>query len=249
MQNLTATGRLFFAISITVFGIQQFMYNDFLPTLMPIPISLPGRQFLLYIISIFLIIASICIVIKKMERLAATIIGILFLLLFFIIHLPKIIGDPHNGGLWAAAFEVFAIGGGALFLARISSTGMNRTQNAIIRTGRYLFAISMLVFGIEHFIYADYISTLISSWIPLKLFWAYFVGLVFIATSVSIFISIKTRLATLWLGIMFLLWFLILHLPRVAADVHKEDEWTSAFVALAMCGISFMISASQPKRN
>jgi len=247
MQNLTPIGRLFFAMSIAVFGIQQFIYNDFLPTLMPIPLSFSGRQFLIYIISIVLIIASICIVIKKMDRLAATIIGILFLLLFLTIHLAKIFADPHNGGLWAAAFEVFAIGGGALFLARISSTGMNKTQNAIIRTGRYLFAISLLVFGIQHFIYADYISTLITPWIPLKLFWAYFVGLAFIATSVSIFISIKTRLATLWLGIMFLLWFLILHLPRAVADMHNENEWTSAFVALAMCGISFMISASQPK--
>jgi hypothetical protein len=48
--------------------------------------------------------------------------------------------------------------------------------------------------------------------------------------------NIKARLAATLLGIMFFTWVFILHLPRVVSASHNGNEWTSAFVALAMCG-------------
>jgi hypothetical protein len=45
---------------------------------------------------------------------------------------------------------------------------------------------------------------------------------------------------------MFLLWFLLLHLPRVVSypRSHDPDEWSSAFIALAVCGVSWILAAS-----
>jgi hypothetical protein len=48
-------------------------------------------------------------------------------------------------------------------------------------------------------------------------------------------------------GLMFFLWVISLHLPRVAAAVHNGDEWTSAFVALAMCGGSWVLAGTVKK--
>jgi hypothetical protein len=110
--------------------------------------------------------------------------------------------------------------------------------------GRFLFALPLLVFGIQHFMYARYVATLVPSWIPGHLFWAYFVGAAFVATTLSIATQIKARLSAIWLGIMFLLWVLVLHLPRVAAAPHNGDEWTSAFVALAMGGGAFLVAGT-----
>jgi uncharacterized membrane protein len=110
--------------------------------------------------------------------------------------------------------------------------------------GRFLFALPLLVFGIQHFMYARYVATLVPSWIPGHLFWAYFVGVAFIATTLAIATQTKARLSATWLGIMFLLWVLVLHLPRVAAAPHNGDEWTSAFVALAMSGGAFLVAGT-----
>jgi hypothetical protein len=50
------------------------------------------------------------------------------------------------------------------------------------------------------------------------------------------------RLAAMLLGTMFLLWVLVLHIPRVAGSPRNGDEVTSLFVALAMSGIAFALA-------
>jgi len=55
-------------------------------------------------------------------------------------------------------------------------------------------------------------------------------------------------LAATWLGIMFLLWFVLLHIPR-AISLHGNDEWNSAFVALAFAGASFIVARVMPGRD
>lgn len=54
----------------------------------------------------------------------------------------------------------------------------------------------------------------------------------------------RGRLAAVSPGIMFFPWVAILHAPRVAAALHNGDEWSSAFVALAVCGSSWIIAES-----
>jgi hypothetical protein len=80
------------------------------------------------------------------------------------------------------------------------------------------------------------------------LFWAYFVGAAFVAAALAISTHIQARLAAILLGVMFLTWFLILHLPRVFAAPHNGNEWTSAFVALAMSGAAFLLAATVTDR-
>src|SRR6266849_10634692 len=98
--------------------------------------------------------------------------------------------------------------------------------------GRYIFAFSMVIFGIQHFLYAPFTAHLIPSWMPAHLFLAYATGTAFIAAGLSIAAHILSRLASALLGVMFLLWFLLLHAPRVMAHPRNGDELASAFVAL-----------------
>jgi uncharacterized membrane protein YphA (DoxX/SURF4 family) len=96
----------------------------------------------------------------------------------------------------------------------------------LVRIGRLLFALPLIIFGIQHFMYmyARYVATLVPSSIPGPLFWAVFVGIAFLVSAISIVTLIKGRLAATWLGIMFLLWVMILHLPRVTASPITETS-------------------------
>jgi hypothetical protein len=53
------------------------------------------------------------------------------------------------------------------------------------------------------------------------------------------------------MGLMFLLWFVLLHAPRVLSLPKglDPDEWSSAFIALAMCGGSWIAALSIPVRH
>src|SRR5271167_3001239 len=60
--------------------------------------------------------------------------------------------------------------------------------------------------------------------------------------------SMDGSMGAFMLGVMFALWFLILHSPRsVAASLSHNptgrNEWASAFVALAICGGSWIVAS------
>jgi uncharacterized membrane protein YphA (DoxX/SURF4 family) len=139
-------------------------------------------------------------------------------------------------------------------LAGILSNSRNSAASGIaanwaLLLGRFLFAISMVVFGAQHFRYAGFIATLIPAWIPVHLFWVYLTGTGMIVAGFGIATCILASLASLGLGVMFLLWFLLLHAPRVAASPRNGDEWTSALVALAVSGGSFLLASTFSKRR
>lgn len=121
----------------------------------------------------------------------------------------------------------------------------NNTISKISQVARYTFAVSLLGFGILHYMYADFIATLIPAWMPAHLFLDYIVLFGFLATVVSIIINIQTQLATFLLGTMFLIWVVTLHLPRSIATASIAAEWSSLFIALAMSGIGFLIAADK----
>jgi hypothetical protein len=48
---------------------------------------------------------------------------------------------------------------------------------------------------------------------------------------------------TFALGVVFLIFVLTLHIPRVIADARTPSEWSSALIALAMCGASWICAS------
>ncbi|HEY6374717.1 MAG TPA: hypothetical protein VIX90_04250, partial [Edaphobacter sp.] len=59
----------------------------------------------------------------------------------------------------------------------------------------------------------------------------------------------KVRLAGMMLGIMFLLFVVLLHVPRMIAAPHNGIEWTSGFIALACAGASFVLAGALPEKT
>jgi len=234
MDKLIRAGRYFFAIAFAAFGIQHFIYAKYAAGLGPPWI--PGSPLRACFMGAALIVASIRIATNAKTRVTAMLLGFLLFLYFLLLYAPRLAANVHNPGPWTSGAEILALGGAAWVLAGIPA-----------RLGRYLFALSLTVFGVQHLLYAQFVATLVPSWIPGHLFWAYAVGIAFIATTLSIITNIKARLAATLLGIMFFTWVFILHLPRVVSAPHNGNEWTSAFVALAMCGGAWITAGTLSK--
>jgi uncharacterized membrane protein len=130
-----------------------------------------------------------------------------------------------------------------------NSRGWNAAVEWLSKLGRWIFAGSMVIFGVQHFMYAGFIATLVTPWIPGHLFWVYLTGVGMIVAGLCIAIKKFGGLAATWLGIMFLLWVIVLHGPRVAAQPRNADELSSLLVALAMGGASFVVARSLYKEN
>jgi uncharacterized membrane protein len=245
MHVVFKAGKYLFALSIVAFGIIQFGVQDFMKGFLPMPENLPARIFFLNFISTLFIVGGISMCIRRTMHRAALLTGILFFILFIYPHLITLLSDIRNPNPWTVSAEDLSLASGAII---ISGYALNPTgKSALARYGRIFFAVSLIVFAVQHFMYADFIATLVPAWIPFKLFWAYFIGVAFSLASISLLTNIKTRLASSLLGFMFLFWVIFLHLPRVAAATHIEPEKTSMFIALAMCGIFFTIASEREK--
>jgi hypothetical protein len=48
------------------------------------------------------------------------------------------------------------------------------------------------------------------------------------------------------LGVMFFLFVVLLHIPRIVGNSTNGDEWVSGFVALAMCGGAWILASAAP---
>ncbi len=237
-----------------VFGIQQFIYTGFVAGLELVPRWIPGHTFWAYFTGAALIAAGVSILIKKRARLAAGLLGILFFVCVLILHAPRITVILRDGGERTVAFETLAMCGGALMLAGTlpGEPGLqawNSLTDKAVEPGRIFLAISLAVFGVDHFIAARFVAGLIPSWIPFRLFWVYFTGTGFLAAAISIAIKKYARLGAALLGLMFLLWVVVVHAPRVATHLHNGNEWNSAFVALAMSGVGFIAVGAMMNRS
>jgi uncharacterized membrane protein YphA (DoxX/SURF4 family) len=250
MEKILKQGRLIFAIAIFALGVEHLVYAR-LPkpiasgggSVIPVIPWVPGYQVFAYLTGVGLIAASICIAVNMRARPASILLGIFFLLCVIVLDISRVAAAPLDIGVRTLFFETLSLSASALTLAGTlpqegSPQPWDRAVNALIKLGRFLFAASAIVFGIDHFLILKFIASLVPGWIPGAMFWACFTGAGFIAAGICIATKWMDRWGAAILGLMFLLWFLVLHAPRVlsAARFHNPDEWSSALIALAMCG-------------
>jgi len=249
MNLLLQVGVPFFAIPMVFFGVQYVRTGSYEGVLPPVPPWAPGGVVGAYLAGALLIVAGLSILLRIKPRWGAAAIGIFFLLCVLILHTPRVHGLVYSGTDRTRAIEPLALSGAALVLIGLLPGDRNRAPSDcasdwVTPMGRWLFALSMIVFGVQHFMYAEFIATLIPPWIPVHLFWVYLTGAGMILVGVGAITRILGAVAATWLGVMFLLWFLVLHIPRAIAAMHNRDEWNSAFVALAFSGASFIVARS-----
>ena len=242
-KTILQTGKVFFAVAVLAIGIVHLVNYNFPVGLLPVPVGFPARTILIYLDSAALIISGVLMLTRKYEYPGAFISAITWLIWLLALNLPQLIMTYNKPDEWTPTFEIASFFAGALIVMGITRPNLNKRYK-LISIGAFIFALGLVVFFVLHIMYAQYISTLITAWIPAKLFFAYFVGIVFLAVATSIFIRRMIRLSATLLGLMFLIWVLILHLPRAINNLHTEPEWTSLFVALGFSGIAFMIAST-----
>ena len=234
-------------------AVQQLICADLRPVILPpgYPHWLADRIAWTWVVSIAMIAVNGAILFEYNGRAVSLIMADAFLLMLLAFHIPYCIstGGLHSIGVWGNAFKMLVLSGGAYIVAGTFDREMNesvlvRFSEPLIPAGKYFFCTTMIIFGAEHFIYKDFVATLVPGWIPWPYFWTYLAGAALMAAGAGIAINVKRRLAALLLGFAIFSWFIVLHIPRAIADPHSGNgnEWTSVFQAFGFSGIAFILS-------
>lgn len=154
--------------------------------------------------------------------------------------------NPYQGGVIASTVKAVALCGGALVIVQAASAGGHHEGVAapVVPVGRFLLVSFVITGGVQHFIYAPFVATLVPAWIsPSQLFWTYLGGTALILGGAGIVIPLTTYVAAMLTGVMIFLWVPLRHIVGALADLHNANETTALFEALAMSGIAFMIAS------
>lgn len=248
IESLSKVGIKFYGTGIAAVGVQQLFYADFRPFVMPPSNWLPGLALWAYTGSAALVLAGVMITIDKNVRKVSLITGGIFLALFLFYHVPHLLFvNPYGKhlGTWTNGLKALAFAGGAFIIASsYPKENSVKPLEKLIPFGELFFSITMVAFGIAHFVYVDFVKALVPRWIPGEVFWTYFAGIALIGSGVSFTFKIKLKEVALLYGIMVFLWLITLHIPRAIADPfgEKGNEVTSVFQALAFSGIGFVLA-------
>jgi uncharacterized membrane protein len=240
MQKLSGFGKYLFLSAIAGIGAVHLVTGNFPSGLIPLPDHFAAKNIFVWISGLLLISACLGCLVAAERR--ASLICLMALLFFFFIYpnLIKSLGDLHNPSQWTATCEMLSLLTGVCIFRSFF------IEDALQMGARVALTVALLVFGLLHILYYDYIQTLVPAWIPFPRFWGYVVVLMFFATALSVVLNVKVIEGLF--GLMFLLWVFLLHIPRVFATPRMEPEWTSLFVAMAMSGIGFMLAGQIKKQ-
>ena len=251
-MRLSTLGRLFFAIAMIAFGVQQLITGAFVRLVPPLPAWVPGPSFWACLVGAVLILAGVAIGTERKGLWGAAVVGVLLVLSILFLHIPKALCGPAHGLPVDQPLQGPGDAGrrdrpGGISLPD-DGTALAKLFRKLEPLGPLFFSTFLILGGIQHFVYADFVMKLVPAWIPGTRYWVYFTGLALIAGGVGILIPRTSRLASTMVGIMILLWVVLLHIPR-ALTMHDAGETAAIFEALAMSGIGFLLADRRTARS
>lgn len=233
MERLPAVARMSFGLAVAGSGVMQVVNADFVRLVPTRPVWLPVQPAGAVVVGVVLLLIGARLLTGRRQRIAALALGAL-LLGVFLLRVPEIVASPGTGFVWTNPAKVLALLGGALLLA--GETGRVRPAAAV------LFAVFLLICGVQHFVYADFVDTLVPAWIPPgQRFWTLFAGVALLAGGAGVLLPPTRRPAGLLAGVMIFLWVLLLHIPR-SLEMKSAFELAGVFEALAVAGTAWLVA-------
>lgn len=241
---LSCCGRILFSFAIMALGSETVICahsaaDSLGPEYKVIPVLpwLPAISWFAYIFGAILAVCGAAILVKRVARSASLVLGSCLFLGALTLDLPKYAVHFGNMSLRTTVFEPLALAALAWLLGgRVASPGW------LLRGSRYLLGLSLVVFGVDHLIGLLPIAALIPAWIPWHVFWIGFFGAGFCAAGLSISFNLLPTWGAGCLGLMFAIWVITLHLPRVLGVYgipgapQNPNEWESLLIAVALWG-------------
>jgi len=228
------------SVGLIALGALSVMYRDFAYTWQPVP-TFPGREVVALACGLFMIVASIALLFRASAAIAVRVI-FPFLLAWQCLKVPSLIAMPRIEGVWLGVGEIAMLfAGGWVLFARLSDLENSAFFSHItgakgFRIAQIIFGLAVLPVGLSHIVYAKITASLVPSWLPFRMGFAYLTGIGQMVCGLAILFSIWPRIAALIeTGMLALFAFL----------VWGPDTWIAATpkMAGAPAGLRFPLTA------
>lgn len=238
-KHAEAAGRVILGLGALGLGVFSLLFADFAITWQPVPDWVPARIALAYLSGALLTGAGAALIANRGARVAAAFVASFMAFWALVLQPPRLFaGEP---AAWLAPAEILAVAAGAWTLFWLGAAESPFRTKAV-QVGCTFFGLMLPVFGVAHFLYIDFTASMIPDWIPWRVFWAWFTGAGHIAAGLAIVLGVIPRTGSALLATMFSGFVLLVHVPRIAADVNSRLEWHLLATALLLSGAAWIVA-------
>ncbi len=234
------------ALSLGALGALSLGSGDFAFQWQPVPPDAPARGTLALAAGGLELLAAVLIVVPRLRAAGAWLAAAL-LLGWVALHVPSVVQRPGSVADWLGLAETAAMAGAALMLA--ATCGGASAAPAIVRGATGVFGLACIVFGVSHFVYAQFTASMIPAWLPQRLGLAYFTGAAHALAGVAIVTGVRRVLAAALEAAMMAVFVVLVHIPMVLAKPQGRLEWTMLAVALLLASSSAIVAATWRRRT
>jgi uncharacterized membrane protein YphA (DoxX/SURF4 family) len=234
-----------YGLAAIALGLVGLVWGDFASVWQPVPKSLPGRTALAYAIAAIFLLAGLGMQAKRTAPIGALTLMTLYSVGVVVLHLPEIVSKPSVFVAWSGAAEQLALVAGGMLACAFCAPSRTENMHRLIIGGQYLFGVCLIFFGAAHLFYLKPTADFVPAWIPPgQMFWAYATAAGHFAAGIAILTGIATRLATVLLTGMFIVFSLFVHAPSAIADPHSHFNWAANAINFALVASAWVVAAS-----
>ena len=228
-----------------VLGITGLVWGDFAVVWQPAANGYSGPSPLGYAVAVLPVLAGLAMQWQRAAFFAALALFVPYCLAIIFFDVPRGFAHPSEFGAWYGVLENLALAAGALIICTFSARLEPATAERLAKIARVIFGICLIYFGLAHHFYLANTVSMVPAWLPPgQTFWAYATGAGHVAAGIALIFGIYARLGAVLLTAMFILFTILVHVPRVLSDPHNHFAWGENAVNVALIGSAWVVAAS-----
>jgi uncharacterized membrane protein len=247
LEKVVVFGPIFFAAPLAVFGVEHFLYARSISQI--VPRWMPAHMFWTYFVGAALIAGGVGIALRTCTRIAALLLGIMFVCFVLMIQIPNVAASPNDRFLWAIVGRDLALAGGAFALAAT-------LMKPLPIVARVFVAVPLLYFAVEHFLHPEFapgvpLQMEMPGWVPVRALCGWLTAAALLIAGAAMLVHRgRARFAATLLGSLLALQVLFLYLPifLIAAQPALLEAVNYLFDTMLLAGAVLLAAAIMPDR-
>ena len=228
--RIASAGHAAFVAAMILLGITGLVRGDFPQIWQPVPRWVPGRTVLAYLCALISLGCGFGLLWHRSATVASRVLLGALSIWLLVLRLPNFLYEhPVVLVAWSfGATGVMLAGAWVLYTWFANDRDRSRlgflTDAEGVRVAQVLYGLSLIPFGLAHFMYVDATTVLIPNWLPWHVALAYVTGAAFIAAGLGVSLGVLPRWAAALSALQIGLFGMIVWVPRMIAGTVTDFQ-------------------------
>jgi hypothetical protein len=234
-------GRILLALALLGFGVENVLFGHYVVArATPWPADPSMRLVVACVTAAVFLASGAAMLMGRFMREAGIASAVLMLGWMLVLRLPGAVAGPAWSGDWTNVLKAATLASGAIGVAVADGRPIGAVLRILRTIGPCATSLFFLLCGIQHFMFAEFVKTLVPRFIPGALFWTYAAGVALIATGIGFCVPPLRRITATLAAAMVFSWVFLVHVPLVFTI--GRVEWMGVFEALGISGVCLILA-------